>query len=85
MSPIRAAFLVVALLGGCDSPVPAATASPPVTEATATPANPATTPVTTTPVAMNVPTQASAALDLHTTGQTYFGDLRGQVHPVTQP
>lgn len=63
MSPIRAAFLVVALLGGCDSPVPAATASPPATEATATPANPATTPVTTTPVAMNVPTQASAALD----------------------
>ncbi len=23
--------------------------------------------------------------NLHTTGQTYFGDLRGQVHPVTQP
>lgn len=63
MSPIRAAFLVVALLGGCDSPVPAATASPPAAEATATPAKPATTPVTTTPVAMNVPTQASAALD----------------------
>lgn len=23
--------------------------------------------------------------NLHTTGQTYFGDLRGQVHPVAQP
>lgn len=23
--------------------------------------------------------------NLHTTGQTYFGDIRGQLHPVTQP
>ena len=23
--------------------------------------------------------------NLHTTGQTYFGDLRGQIHPVAQP
>lgn len=23
--------------------------------------------------------------NLHTTGQTYFGDIRGQIHPVTQP
>ena len=57
MSHIRAVFLVVVLLGGCESPVPAATASPPVTEATATSAKPATTPVTTTPA------QPSAALD----------------------
>jgi hypothetical protein len=63
MSHIRAAFLCVALLGGCDSPVPDATASPPATQAMATPEKPSTTPVTTTPVAMNVPAQASAALD----------------------
>ena len=23
--------------------------------------------------------------NLHTTGQTYFGDIRGQIHPVTKP
>jgi hypothetical protein len=23
--------------------------------------------------------------NLHTTGQTYFGDIRGQIHPVSQP
>ncbi len=60
MSHIRAAFFLVALLGGCDSP---ATASPPAAQATATPAKPATAPVTTTPVAMNVPAPPIAALD----------------------
>jgi len=29
--------------------------------------------------------QRQLYFNLHTTGQTYFGDLRGQVHPVVQP
>lgn len=57
MSNIRAAFLSVALLAGCDSPARAATESPPVTQATATPAKP----VATTPVAMDPPAQPGSA------------------------
>lgn len=58
MPNVRAAFLIVALLGGCDS-ARAATESPPANQATAAPAKP----VATTPVAMALPASPSAALD----------------------
>lgn len=53
----RAAFLLVALLEGCDSPARAATESPPATQASAA------KPVTTPPRAADLSAQPSATLD----------------------